>query len=167
MRVGSLPPGQRARFGTLGRMPVGSGRQPGARGYSPVPGSVPQGGAQPGQGQIPVPGAGMGSAGAGQTPAPGAGMGQTPVPGSGTGPGQLGGASAAGAGDGGLEAGHGSAPYGNTPTRPFDATSTGVVNAQAARDGESSVRRIDGGMHSEEAERESRRLAVDFIKAEE
>jgi hypothetical protein len=89
-------------------------------------------------------------------------MGQTPVPGSG-----LGGASAQGAGQGGLKAGHGSAPYGNTPTRAFDATSTGVVGAQAVRDGESSVRRIDGRMHAEEAARESRRLAIEFIRAEE
>jgi hypothetical protein len=160
VRVGALPPGQRARFGSLGRMPIGSGRRQGTQGYCPVPGSGPQGAAQPGQGQIPVPGAG-------QAPIPGGGMGQTPVPGSGTGTGQLGEPSAASAGDGGHEAGHGSAPYGNTPTRPFDATSTGVVNAQAARDGESSVRRIDGGMHSEEAERESRRMAVEFINAEE
>lgn len=157
--VGSLPRGSRMGIGPLGQVRPGSGRPPGSPGYGPVPGSAPQAGAQPGMGNVPVPGGGAGQApvpgmGAGQ---PGAGMGQTPVPG----------APSAGAMQGGLQAGHGSAPYGSTRTKAMKAAATGTVNAQAGAHGESSVRRIDAGSHSEDAGRESRQIAMQAIQDEE
>jgi hypothetical protein len=52
-----------------------------------------------------------------------------------------------GAGDGGHFAGHGSAPYGNTATRPLESTGTGVVDAQVSAEGPSHVRRVEQPAH--------------------
>ena len=96
--------------------------------------------------------------GAGQMP----GAGASPVPGSGpSGP------SMQGAGVGGLEAGHGTAPYGNTPTNPLAPTSTGVVAAPPTGQGPSLVRNVEGGPHREEAAREFRKVAAAVLQAEE
>jgi hypothetical protein len=85
------------------------------------------------------------------------------VPGSG----RSGAAAAPSAGTGGLEAGHGSAPYGNTATKPHAATSTGVVTPTPTGEGASEIRYVPGGEHTETAARSAEELAVDFIKAEE
>jgi hypothetical protein len=146
--VGSLPQGKRRAFGTMGRLGARTGRPPGSSGYAPVPGGAPRAGSQAGMGNVPVPGSGAGQApmsgagmgqpgaGMGQTPVPGAGMGQTPAPGAAGG--QM---ASAGAMQGGLKAGHGSAP--------------------------SMVRRIDAGTHAEEAARDFRQLAMRTIQDEE
>ena len=71
------------------------------------------------------------------------------------------------AGVGGHFAGHGTAPYGNTATKPFEATNTALVNAQISGEGPSRLRRIEKGPHREETKRSARELAIDFIKTEE
>ena len=88
----------------------------------------------------------------------GQGAGASPVPG--TVPGM-------GAGNGGLQAGHGSAAYGNQKTNPLTPSGTGVVNAAISGDGPSQVRNVEQGMHTEETRRNSEQLAVEFIKTEE
>jgi hypothetical protein len=68
---------------------------------------------------------------------------------------------------GGLAAGTGSAPLGNTPTNLLDATRRGVVQAQVGQDGASQVRSVEPKQHQEEAQREARKTAVEFIKVQE
>ncbi|KPJ52291.1 MAG: hypothetical protein AMS16_06570 [Planctomycetes bacterium DG_58] len=102
---------------------------------------------------------------------PGMGMdGAWPVPGLGTCPGTgscTGSFPVPGAKVGGLRAGIGSAAYGKEATKPFDPTGTGVVNPLVSREGPSMVRRIDGRSHLEDPLREARKLAIEFIRAEE
>lgn len=85
---------------------------------------------------------------------PMAGAGGFPVPG-------------AGGGVGGSQAGNGSAPLGNTPTRPIDSQRTGVVAAAATNEGESEKRAVQGESHREQSARRQQQLAITFIKAEE
>ena len=100
----------------------------------------------------PVPGQGAGQ-----------GQGNTPVPGTdGQGRGMV-----QKAGTGGLYAGRGSAPYGNTATNPLKATSTQVVAPKLGAEGPSETRQVDGSNHPEDAQRQARQLAVQFLKAEE
>jgi hypothetical protein len=134
-----------------------------AMGKSPVPGSQRPGNQGQGQptSQFPIPGTDHGqTAGqsAGQTPIPGSGQnGGIPIPGT----------AAADAGVGGLYAGRGTAPIGTAVTIPQDATNTGVVDAQASGKGPSVVRSSDGQMHREDATRDTKQLALKFIKTEE
>jgi hypothetical protein len=72
-----------------------------------------------------------------------------------------------GAGDGGHRAGHGSAPYGNTQTKPLAATGTGVVDAQVSGAGPSRVREVMRGPHREGTSRSAQDLAIEFLKIEE
>lgn len=74
----------------------------------------------------------------------------------------------ANAGKGGLEAGHGTAPYGNKKTRPFDPNKTGVVSPASEGEGPSSLRRMSGMPHGEEASREAHALNVtEFLQTQE
>jgi hypothetical protein len=144
-----------------------------AKGNSPASGSQRPG--NQGQGQpaseFPIPGTDHSqTAGqsAGQPPIPGSGS----MPSTGSGSGQNGaipipGTAAADAGVGGLYAGHGTAPMGTAVTIPRDATNTGVVDAQASGKGPSVVRSSDGQMHREDAVRDTKQLALKFIKTEE
>lgn len=151
MPLGQFPPGQRRMFHLppwAGPLPknwkFGKGNPSGMAGGIPIPGQGGRlGGSCPGGGggMIPVPGAGAG-AGAGQMPGAGAGI-------------------------GGLEAGVGTAPYGKTPTKPFGASSTEVVNPLLNREGDSEVRAVEGASHTEEAARKARDIAIQFLKAEE
>ena len=146
------------RPGSLANLPIGSGRlgRPrGARFGTPMPG----------MGNCPVPGTGMPGAmpgmmpGAGGAPIPGTGAGQGFGYGQGFGMGY-------GAGNGGLEAGHGSAGYGNTPTSPHAARTTGVVAAPPG-EGDSESRMVEGESHGEGSSRSARELAIEFVRAEE
>ncbi|MBM4037505.1 MAG: hypothetical protein FJ290_03240 [Planctomycetes bacterium] len=119
--------------------PAGQGAPSGVPGRCPVPGT--------GSGQ-------SGSQGAGQ------GAGMTPVPGTD-------GMGAAGAQPGGLHAGRGTAPYGGRPTAPIRPRTTQSVAVALRGDGPSDVRTIEGTNHSEEAARQARQLAVQFLRAEE
>lgn len=152
------------------QVPIPGSNAPPAPGMGPAP--------MPGSGQTPIPGTnppgpGPGAAGPG-TPGPGNVPG-TPGPGPGAaGPGgghgpavPVPGAPGPGAGDGGHFAGHGSAPYGNKKTNPLNPTGTGVVDAAVSGEGPSAVRSIERGMHREDTLRNSRDLAIEFIKTEE
>jgi hypothetical protein len=126
-----------------------------AKGQSPVPGSQRPGSQGQGQmtSQFPIPGSDQMSttdSGVGQS-------GAIPIPGT----------AAADAGVGGLYAGHGTAPMGTAVTIPRDATNTGVVDAQASGRGPSVVRSSDGQLHREDAARDTKQLALKFIKTEE
>ncbi len=110
------------------------------QGFFPVPGTCPGGN----PGGAPIPGS-----------CPG-GVGACPVPGT-----------AGGAMTGGLEAGRGTAPYGDTATRPLAPTSTGTVNAPPRGAGPSAVRAVDGGSHREEPGRDFQQVAMAAIQAEE
>ncbi len=142
---------------------------------------------QPGQGQgqnlpvlTPVPGTGnnqqpiaIGKPGSGQNPGnsnkPGQPMLIAPIPG--TNPGQqpmaaiLG--SSPGLGQGGLQAGNGSTPMGNTPTASTKPAQQVTVNAQRNASGPSSVRAVEGQARTEDAGRGSQATALEAIAAEE
>jgi len=113
------------------------------RGVCPIPGTGQMAGQIPGMGQMP-------------------GGGACPIPGS-----CPSGGSMQGGGVGGLQAGHGTAPYGNTPTKPLAATDTGVVAPPPTGEGPSLVRNVEGGPHREEAAREFRKVAAAVLQAEE
>ncbi len=72
-----------------------------------------------------------------------------------------------GGGAGGLRAGWGSAPYGNTRTTPLGATTTRVTAAAPSGNGPAEVRRVEGVSHSEEAGRSAREVAMETIRTEE
>jgi len=67
----------------------------------------------------------------------------------------------------GAPPGTGTAKLGNEPTKPAKAGQQGVVNAQRGAEGESAIRSIEGGAHSEKAARSAQATALDAIKAEE
>ncbi len=120
--------------------------KPGRLGVGMLPGS--------GKGAGLIPGSGSGE---------GFGMGgMTPVPGT-----EAAGVLPGGGGTGGLRAGRGTAPLGKKPTRPHRTTGTGVVKARPGKDGASVVRLVEPSGHKETAYRVARKVAVDFIKAEE
>lgn len=119
----------------------------------PIPGTgqMPPTAMIPGGGQCPIPGTGqfpggqcLGGQGAGMSPVPGVG-----------------------AGVGGHFAGHGSAAYGNTATKPLAATRTGQVQARIGREGPSMVRNVDRGDHKENTTRELTNDAIATVQAEE
>lgn len=161
----AMPNGQR---GQNQGMPVALGQpQPGNQkpgAMIPVPGQPGQGQPQgvvpgTGQGQTPVPGAGGAPVpGSGGSPVPGSGG--APVPGSGGAPG-------AGAGVGGLQAGTGSAGYGNTATKAMEAKKQGTVQGVMNSDGESMVREIDPSAHREEAGRDYQQRVAELLRLEE
>jgi hypothetical protein len=96
------------------------------------------------------------------------GAGRSPIPGSGMLPGQGAGQQpGSGGGLGRQQAGTGTAPYNKQKTVPFQASSTHVANQQFGKDGESSVKTIEGQPHTETAREERKQAAMDFIKAEE
>ncbi len=143
IRKGSqAPPGSRAPKGYI-------------LGQNPPPGSPRVAIPVPGTGGIPMPGTGGMPGGAGGTPVPGSSPGGTP------------GAPSPTAGTGGYQAGHGSAPYSQNPTKPHEATSTGVVAPAPTGDGASEIRFVPGSEHTEAAARSAQELAMDFIRAEE
>jgi len=124
---------------------------PGARGGRQTPSPMtPRGGRPCGPGSCtPVPGAGRPGSGM----MPGAGMaGSIPVP---------------GAGQGGRQAGTGSAPMGNSPTKLHKSTRTGAIGGVAVNDGPSEVAEFQGGPRREQTRREKQESAIAFIKAEE
>ena len=63
--------------------------------------------------------------------------------------------------------GTGTAKLGNDPTKAAKAGQEGVVNAQRNAEGESTVRSIEGGVHTEQATRSAQAAALEAIKAEE
>ena len=140
---------------------------PGANSNGPNAGQMPLPGGQapiPGAGQ--VPGTGQ-TPGAGQMPGAGQTAGGAPVPGAGAGAGMGTGQSGAGAGDGGHQAGHGSAPYGNSATNPLAATKSITAQAHIGDEGESRVRKIEGQPHREQVTREAANVALTFLRREE
>ena len=139
MQPGRFPTGMNA---PSGMMPGSSGMMPGGM----MPGMMP-GGMMPGMGMSPVPGSGM---------MPGQGQG-APIPGGG----------GNGSGQGGHQAGQGtSAPGGGT--RPgHDAAGTSVVEAMPMTQGASQMSQVDPQGHREQAMRNSRELAIEFIQTEE
>ncbi|MEM7145707.1 MAG: hypothetical protein AAF591_11275 [Verrucomicrobiota bacterium] len=68
---------------------------------------------------------------------------------------------------GGPQAGHGTAPMEGAETKAMKSTQSGLVDAQVNRDGESSVRAIEGGQRREEADRETAEQIVEFLQVEE
>lgn len=145
-----------------------------APGLSNAPqGQGQQGNAQQMQAMTPVPGSGQQApkAGSGQ---PGSGQGNKPMliaPIPGTQPGQQGNmailGSIPGSNPGGLQAGNGTAPMGNTPTQQNKAGSQATVNAQRNADGASSVRAVEGQAHPENASRSAQATTMQTITAEE
>jgi hypothetical protein len=129
----------------------------------PMPGLKPQKGQGQGQGsqgmaRAPVPGSmkpgqamGFMPGGSGGTKAA---MMMAPIPGSGM-------------MAGGNQAGHGTAPMGEVQTPAMKSNQSGLVAAQVNRDGESTVRPVEGGQRAEEAARDSAEQIVEFIKVEE
>lgn len=165
-------PGQGQRQ-LLVPQPPGSGQSnpsaslpvPGTASSQP-PGAMLPGGQGAGTMSIPVPGTSPGASGQGssqQAGSPG-GSGGSPVPGTGGAPAA---AAMAGGGVGGLEAGRGTAPYGNQPTSPLAATKSLAVNAQISGEGPAQVRSVAGNLHREATEHDRRRLATEFLRAEE
>ena len=144
----------------------GQGQQPGAQGLqAPVPGMGQQ--PPPGQEQGPQVGMAPGGKGEGEglaAPVPG----MAPPPGGGAqgaaALGAAGGSTAAGAG---LQAGVGTAEMGQNPTEAMRATKDGVVEAQINDDGDSKVKRVEGGVRAETAQAQKREAAVSFIAVEE
>ncbi len=127
-------------------------------GEAPVPGQEgmpPMGGGLPGD-MPPVPGLGgnMPSGGGGNIPIPGSAM--------------AGGALASNSAQpGGLHAGVGTAPLGNSSTTPHDATGTATVAASPVNAGPSTLQVIEGQHRREETAIAARLMAVNFIAAEE
>ena len=68
---------------------------------------------------------------------------------------------------GGLQAGHGSAPMDKAATPAMEAKQSGLVAAQPGTDGESFVRAVEGGQRQEQATRQTAEQIVDFINVEE
>ena len=137
-------------------------------------GPAPQG--QPNQGKAPVPGQQPGNGqpngtvpgqGQGQAPVPGLGQGQGQGQGKGQGQGQGQGQQGQGAGQGGLQAGNGSAGYGNTSTQALGAKKEDTVQGQINAQGESTVRQIDPSTHRENAERERQQAIAKILRSEE
>jgi hypothetical protein len=145
--------------------PLGQGMQLGKKGVAmPVPGT-----GQKGKGKA------MGLA-AGQKGKQGGQQGMAlmaPIPGMAPGamaPGaNLGaGAGAAASGmNGGLQAGSGTAGLGNQATEAIKATQDAKVVAQTNKEGDSTVRAVQGRARSEEATREKQEMIVDFIQVQE
>lgn len=142
------------------------GQQPGQALQAPVPGMAPPG-QQPGQqpgGVAMIPGGPNGEDQGGiSAPVPG----QTPGGGAPN-------AAALGAAAGGnttsgsgLQAGVGTAEMGQNPTEAMRATKDGVVEATINENGDSEVRRVEGGVRIEAARAEQREAAVSFIAVEE
>lgn len=175
-RYAGLQPLQYRQMQLLRNMPFGNQNNPGASGrmallpnQSNLPGTGQMQGLLPGAGQTPTPGSSMGQmpgAGMGQTPIPGSGAGLNPAAG-GAGQAPVPGGMTSAAMQGGLMAGHGSAPYGAAATKPLDASRTGVVEGRLNEDGPSTARAIDGRLHREEAQRSMQEIAIAFIKSEE
>ncbi|MGI8601739.1 MAG: hypothetical protein ACR2OZ_01935 [Verrucomicrobiales bacterium] len=78
-------------------------------------------------------------------------------------PGLEGGAAA----QGGLRAGRGHLPSGNSPSKPKVAGAQGEVAGSINEDGESFVRQIEGQPHEEAALRAAKKTAADFVKVQE
>ncbi len=186
-QLGAITQGQLGQATPGARVALGRA-SPGASGQTPVPatGANPASGQRaapvPGAPVAPIPGTGAcpqcGGACQGACQGSGQGTGQGQGAGSGlgqgAGAGQLAGAvpvpgttASPSAGDGGHFAGHGSAAYGNTATRPLESTGTGVVDARVSAEGPSRVRQVEQSAHREGTLRESQQLAVDFIRTEE
>lgn len=143
-------------------------------GAAPVPGSKnAQQGQGKGQGQAMAMGKGQGKGNkpGGQglmAPVPGQGQGQM-TPGAGLG-GQQGNGAAGGsavASAGGQEAGSGTTNLGADKTAAQKAVRDSTVTAQINKDGESTMRAVQGKSQQESAQRERQQAAVDFIKVEE
>lgn len=153
--------------------PLGAGQMQ-QGGAAPVPGSKnAQQGQGKGQGQAMAMGKGQGKGNkpGGQglmAPVPGQGQGQM-TPGAGLG-GQQGNGAAGGsavASAGGQEAGSGTTNLGADKTAAQKAVRDSTVTAQINKDGESTMRAVQGKSQQESAQRERQQAAVDFIKVEE
>ncbi|HRQ89081.1 MAG TPA: hypothetical protein PLA50_09800, partial [Bacteroidia bacterium] len=108
--------------------------------------------------------AGEGKGGMLSAPIPGMDSG-APTPGSGL---ATSGNSAAGqSGQGGDQAGTGTAKMTDSQSDVLKAKSDSKVLAQSGRDGESSMRAIDGGTRTEQAERTRQELVTEFLSVEE
>ena len=162
MPPGMMPmPGQGAPFALIpmpGTPPPGT---PNGMLLFPVPGTGQPPGGQP----LPFPGFGQNPGGL-----PPDGVMIFPIPGDG---GMIAGGAIAIPGSGGdasvggSQAGVGIAPLGGDPTKPLDATQTGVVAPAPGAEGPSETHAVAGQSHREQAARSRTEIAKEFLKAEE
>ena len=166
-----------------------TGKQDGEK--APVPGAAPgqgDGGSEKGKGKgeqafsAPVPGEkapdGQSGSGLGQSdqardgkgedgmltaPIPGMAPGQT-APGAGL---AMGNGASNQSGQGGDQAGTGTAELVDTPSDPLKATGDAEVLAQAGKEGDSTVRSVEGEARAEQATRSRQEVMADFIAVEE
>jgi hypothetical protein len=131
---------------------------------APVPGEkAPEGQSGSGIGQSDQAREGKGKGGMLSAPIPGMAPGQT-APGAGL---ALGNGASNQSGQGGDQAGTGTAPMEDAKSDPLKATSDSKVVATAGREGDSTVRSVEGEARAEQANRTRQEVMADFIAVEE
>ena len=141
------------------------GKGQGEQSFSaPVPGEkAPEGQSGSGIGQSDQARDGKGKDGMLSAPIPGMTPGQT-APGAGL---ALGNGASNQSGQGGVQAGTGTAPMEDAKSDPLKATSDSEVVATAGREGDSTVRSVEGEARVEQANRTRQEVMADFIAVEE